>query len=163
VIFLAPPDNKRGPILDRDIYYIDGTEDSYTKTQVRGPTEQKEVDDKITRVHTADDERASWVNLLSMLQREEKDSRDWDEKQRIKTPPRNPTRIIKRPNYRLVVGMQKKTRSWDFMPASITKVDTQVSEASETLANLILKAIRNFCYMSLDRNGSNDGHVLEGL
>ena len=62
------------------------------------------------------------MNLLSMLQREEEDSREWDRKERVKTPPRNPARAIKPPEYRLVVGLQKKTRSWDFMPSSITKV-----------------------------------------
>ncbi|KAG0649954.1 hypothetical protein D0Z07_3583 [Hyphodiscus hymeniophilus] len=121
VIFLSSPENRRGPIKERDIYYIDGTDESYIKTQVRGKTAQKEVDAQISRVHTADDERATWVNLLSMLQREEEDSREWDKNQMVKTPPKNPARIIKPPDYRLVVGMQKKTRSWDFMPGSITK------------------------------------------
>lgn len=108
--------------MNREIYYIDGTDESYINTQVRGKTAQKEVDERIARVLTADDERATWVNLLSMLQREEEDSRAWDEQQRTKTPPRKPARAVKPPEYGLVVGLQKKTRSWDFMPGSITKV-----------------------------------------
>lgn len=122
VIFLSRPDNVRGPIMGREIHYIDGTEDSYRNTKVLGITAQKEADKQaIARVHTADDERASWVNLLSTLQREEKDSRKWDDEMRNKTPPRNPVRAVKPPDYQLVVGLQRKTRSWDFMPASITK------------------------------------------
>jgi hypothetical protein len=108
--------------MDREILYIDGTPESYVKTNVLGETAQKEVDEKIARVHTADDERASWVNLLNILQREEKESRRWDEDERNKTPPKNPARAVKPPEYNLVVGLQRKTRSWDFMPGSITKV-----------------------------------------
>jgi hypothetical protein len=81
-------------------------------------------------VHTADDERASWVNLLSILQREEADSRKWDEDMRNKTPPRTPVRAVKPPDYTLVVGLQRKTRSWDFMPGSITKVGAQIQTLS---------------------------------
>ena len=91
------------------------------------------VDAQISRVHTADDERATWVNLLSMLQRVEEDSREWDEEQRVKTPPRTPARIVKPPQYKLVVGVQKKTRSWDFMPGAITKVMRQLSHADTRL------------------------------
>jgi hypothetical protein len=34
VIFVAPPTNTRGPIKGKDIYYIDGTPESYKNTQV---------------------------------------------------------------------------------------------------------------------------------
>jgi hypothetical protein len=163
VIFLSSPDNKRGPIKDREIYYIDGTDESYIDTQVRGKTAQKEVDDKIARVQTADDERATWVNLLSMLQREEEDSRKWDKKQRDETPPRH--QVFKLPSYRLVVGLQKKTRSWDFMPGSITKVGAQLSWlfGHWTCADIVYLAIRYLGSMPFDRNGCNDGNVLESL
>jgi hypothetical protein len=116
-------------------------------------------------VHTADDERASWVNLLSMLQREEKDSREWDEQQRIKTPPRHPARAVKPPEYRLVVGLQKKTRSWDFMPGSTTKVEPCSLTGFKlwTRADNVYTAIRYYGGMSLDRNGCYDGDVLESL
>jgi hypothetical protein len=134
VLFLSPPSNQRGPIEGRPINYITGTEDSYKKAKVLRPIAQKKVDEQaIARVHTADDERASWVNLLSILQRAEEDSRNWD-----MNPEGNHTRHqtpnyslvsglqgsqpIKTPDYTLVVGVQGKIRSWDFMPASITKV-----------------------------------------
>lgn len=89
---------------------------------------QQQVDDKIARVHTADDERAGWVNLLSMLQREEYESRQWDEQERNNILLRSPARPVKPPKYTLAVGLQRKTRSWDFMPGSITKVISHCPE-----------------------------------
>lgn len=126
VLFLAHPNNNRGPIQGRDIHYIDGTEKSYIDTKVLGPNAQMEADvQATTRVHTADDERASWVTLLSTLQREEKESRKWDETMRNTSPP--PSEAFSTlntppvPEYKLAVGIQRKTRSWDFMPAAITR------------------------------------------
>ena len=123
VLFTAPPTNDRGPIKDREIFYIDGTEKSYMNTRVLGPTEQRKQEEEATaRVHTADDERASWVTLLSTLQLKEQVSRKWDDEMRHKAPPRGrPPMAIKPPEYKLAVGLQSKTRSWDFIPSSITK------------------------------------------
>lgn len=123
VLFTAPPTNHRGPIRDRRIYYVDGTDQSYKDTRVLGPTEQRRQEEVATaRVHTADDERSSWVTLLSTLQLKEKKSREWDDKIRNTAPPRgHPPIPIKPPKYSLAVGVQSKTRSWDFIPASITK------------------------------------------
>jgi len=123
VLFTAPPTNERGPIKDREIFYIDGTEKSYMNTRVLGPTEQRKQEEEATaRVHTADDERASWVTLLSTLQLKEQVSRKWDDEMRHKAPPRGrPPMAIKPPEYKLAVGLQSKTRSWDFIPSSITK------------------------------------------
>jgi hypothetical protein len=174
VIFVAPPTNLRGPILNKPIHYIDGTSLSHTNTRVAEPQEQegsappqattpratglrafsqratslrvfsqrgtgqqgiiapelnrqktdKQKTDKQEtnqRVRTADDERASWVTLLSSLQKKERASRKWDEGQLPKTPPKDGTPEIKRPAYELAVGLQAKGRSWDFVPASITR------------------------------------------
>jgi hypothetical protein len=123
VIFTAHPKNERGPIQGRAIHYIDGTENSYRNTRVFGPTAQKRIEAEATaRVHTADDERASWVTLLSTLQLKESMSRKWDLEFREKCPPRGrPRSVIKLPHYPLAVGLQSKTRSWDFIPSSITK------------------------------------------
>ncbi|KAL5314067.1 hypothetical protein ACEPPN_018491 [Leptodophora sp. 'Broadleaf-Isolate-01'] len=122
VIFVAPPTNKRGPIAGKDIYYIDGTALSYTNTRVLPPGAQRQAEAEATaRVHTADDEKASWVNLLSALQLKEEQSRAWDQEWRTKAPPRGGLTKIKDPTYPLAVGLQCKTRSWDFIPSSITK------------------------------------------
>ncbi|KAF7912555.1 uncharacterized protein EAF01_001576 [Botrytis porri] len=122
VILVAPPNNQRGPILNRPIHYIDGTPDSYKNTKVRQPDDQLKKDQEtIQRIHTADDERASWVTLLSSLQHEELESRKWDEDIRSNRPPSDGHKPIDPPKYELAVGLQVKTRSWDFVPASMTK------------------------------------------
>lgn len=123
VIFLARPDNERGPISGREIYYMDGSEKSCKETRVLQPDAQEKADEQATaRVRTADDERASWVSLLSTLQREEAESRAWDASMLRKAPPPSPGgSLIKAPEYLLAVGIQSKTRSWDFMPSSITR------------------------------------------
>lgn len=113
--------------MNRDIYYVDGTDDSYKKTKVLLPEAQDKADKEAARVHTADDEPALWVNLLSILQRAEKASRKWDKDTRNKTPPKaSLKKPVEAPEYGLVVGLQSKTRSWDFMPSSVTKVRLQV-------------------------------------
>lgn len=116
VIFVAPPDNKNGPITDREIHYLDGTEESFNKTRIPKPPQQQQADKQaVARVQTADDERASWVTLLSTLQNAEAHSRTWDR------TTREPGSPIKPPKYQITVGLQRKTRSWDFIPSSITK------------------------------------------
>ncbi|CZT02194.1 probable Modin [Rhynchosporium agropyri] len=122
VIFVAPPTNTRGPIAGKDIHYILGTDESYANTRVPLPQVQRAAEVEATsRVHTADDEKASWVNLLSALQLKEQQSRAWDQEWRTKTPPREGFTKLKDPLYPLAVGLQYKTRSWDFIPTSITK------------------------------------------
>jgi hypothetical protein len=114
VIFVASPDNTKGPIPERAIHYVDGSDDSYKNTRVLRPVEQDQADKQaVARVHTADDERASWVTVLSTLQRAECDSRIWDRKHR--------GTAYKPPKHEIAVGLQSKTRSWDFIPSSITK------------------------------------------
>jgi len=141
--------------MGREINFVTGTDASYNDTKVLGVQAQNVADKQaMIGVHTADDERASWVNLLSVLQREEKESRAWDEKMRTKvpaTPPRMPVNPIKPPDppeYRMVVGLQRKTRSWDFMPGSITKV-CQVP-ARYRLRTDGSVAVCYFCDLSLD-------------
>lgn len=67
--------------------------------------------DAVRRVHTADDERASWVTLLSSLQLLESESRAWEERSRCTARGQR----YEEPVYTLSVGLQRKTRSWDFM------------------------------------------------
>ncbi|RFU25627.1 hypothetical protein B7463_g10701, partial [Scytalidium lignicola] len=135
VIFLAHPDNKRGPIPNRPISYIDGSIESYKKTRTLLPQEQKTADEKaLLRVHTADDEKASWVTLLSSLQLEEQKSREWDRKNHTTAK----GKIYNDPQYTLAVGLQPKKRSWDFMPDSVTKpyATTTMSHLIEMVAML---------------------------
>ncbi|QSZ28913.1 hypothetical protein DSL72_003419 [Monilinia vaccinii-corymbosi] len=122
VIFIASPTNIRGPIMDKPIFYLDGSKKSCDETMVLEPDEQVKMDkEAVQRVHTADDERASWVTLLSNLQKKERDSRVWDLGRRLLRAPMGANALIKAPTYELAVGLQVKTRSWDFVPPSITR------------------------------------------
>jgi hypothetical protein len=123
-IFLAHPKNRCGPILGREIHYIDGTEKSYKDTKVLGNDVQMEALNKaMTSERTVGEREASWVTLLSTLLRVEKESRKWDENMQNMLPP--PSEICSEPRapaepeYQLAVGIQRTTRSWDFMPAAI--------------------------------------------
>ncbi|CAG8972634.1 hypothetical protein HYALB_00005403 [Hymenoscyphus albidus] len=137
VILIAHPTNTKGPIHNRPIHYIDGTDESYQNTRVLKPDDEKNASDKtVGRVHTADDERASWVTLLSALQTAEASSRRWDELERNKAPPKIPR--IPLAEHQIAVGLQRKTRSWDFIPSSITKpyATTAICHLVEMMAML---------------------------
>ncbi|RAL63713.1 hypothetical protein DID88_003360 [Monilinia fructigena] len=98
VIFIAPPSNVRGPIMNKPIYYLNGSKKSYDETMVLEPEEQVKMDkEAVQRVHTADDERASWVTLLSNLQKKERDSRAWDTESRLAKPPIGGSASVKAP------------------------------------------------------------------
>lgn len=62
-------------------------------------------------VHTTDNERASWSDLLSAVRRMERDSSKWGKQQW-----RDASRIVP-PNYdpTFAIAIQAKTRSWDTM------------------------------------------------
>ncbi|KAE9369006.1 hypothetical protein N431DRAFT_494314 [Stipitochalara longipes BDJ] len=122
IFFTSHPANSRGPIQGREIHYVDGSEHSYKNTRVLGPIADRKLEaERNARTDTADDERASWLTLLSVLQLEEVRSRQWDWDYRNETPPRSYTPAIQAPDYPLAVGIQSKTSSWDFVPASINK------------------------------------------
>ncbi len=89
----------------------------------------KEEEDAVARVHTADDERASWVTLLSALQLKEYSSRQWDAQKRLESAL---GKFVSPPEYGITVGLQKKTRSWDFIPSSINK-----PYATSTICHLV--------------------------
>lgn len=129
VIFVSPPKNDRGSVPDAPIYLLDGTpqslEDTWTTSDLDPRKEYREMSAK-ERVHT-DSERASWFVLLHAIQRMEAKSSEW---QRLQYPPpgeREPTYGLPRtpPSLRehhtLTVALQRKRKSWDTMPPSMTK------------------------------------------
>jgi len=153
VIFVAPPGNTRGPIVGREIHEIDGTPESYSKTRVLPPKDQEIADAAATsRINTADDEKASWVTLLSTLQRGELESRKWDEDMRNKKPPPAAAGSLpKPPKYLLCVALQSKTRSWDFMPDAISR-----PYATSTICHLVeMMAMLGLYWKLFDQNTWN--------
>lgn len=141
VIFVSPPDNKRGPIPDAPIYFLDGTQksldDTWTTSDMYLRKEYMMLSTK-ERIHTADNERASWFVLLYAVQRMEAKSNEWQQKQ-YGPPgeltekyglPRTPPSL--RDHHTLTVAVQRKRKSWDTMPSSIVK-----PYATTTMCHLI--------------------------
>ncbi|KAF7533180.1 hypothetical protein G7054_g7329 [Neopestalotiopsis clavispora] len=72
------------------------------------------------RVHTVNNERATWITLLFALHTMETESRRWENEQVGEhTPSRDWPPVFQ--SHKLAVAIQRKTRSWDNMPSSITK------------------------------------------
>jgi hypothetical protein len=123
VIFLAPPSNDKGPIYGRKIHNLDGSDASYKESNTLKPDKER-----MQKITTADDERASWVTLLAALQKSEADSREWESK--LRTSPRGTK--YEDPEYTICYSIQKKTRSYDFMPPAVTK-----PYATTTISHLV--------------------------
>ncbi|KAJ9144124.1 Modin [Pleurostoma richardsiae] len=122
VIFVCPPNNKSGPIAGKSILFINGTEESLVETRTLLPREdakQKANASPEDRIHTADNERATWVTLLSALQSMEKDSRDWQQREFNHQPPHKP--LASWDMHTLAAALQPKLRSWDTMPSNVKK------------------------------------------
>ncbi len=152
VLFLAKPDNEKGPIPGAKIYVVDGSSDSYTATNTMKPKEQT-----VSNISTADDERASWVTLLAAIQKEEEDSRKWEESNRM--TPRG--RKYDRREYTICHQMQKKTRSYDFMPPAVTKpyATTTISHLVE-MAGMLGMFWKAFDHVSGNIRAEGNGYIL---
>jgi hypothetical protein len=107
-IFLGHPENKRGPVKQRLVHYLTGTNESYinsrTETMATGAD---------TRT---DEELASWVKLISAIQDQERISRKWDKDVGTNWIPRrrmvHPELSLERPIfYPRCVQMQRRTQS----------------------------------------------------
>ncbi|KAH8666914.1 hypothetical protein BX600DRAFT_549899 [Xylariales sp. PMI_506] len=122
VIFLASANNQRRPIPSKELWYISGTDESYKQTRILLPEDAKLKEKSRSQkelIHTADNERATWLELLSALQNMERQSDDWQKRLYLHhsgkvTPPIFANRT-------LAVAVQGKTKSWDTMPSNMTK------------------------------------------
>jgi hypothetical protein len=124
VIFVCPAENTKGPVRDAPINFIDGTTQSLRNTRTLLPTEDRKHRDALVsranQVHTADNERATWVMMLSELQSMEKESQDWQLGQYGQGPPTKKLQA-KFIDHTLAVAIQSKKRSWDTMPSTVKK------------------------------------------
>lgn len=139
---------------------MDGSPESYRLTRTLEPVQQDIADKQArARVHTADDERASWVTLLISLQQEERESREWD-RQNFQTPK---GKIYPSPTYSLCVGLQAKVRSWDFMPTAISRpfATTTICHLVEMVAMLGMYW-KNFDQMNWNLRAEGNGFIITG-
>lgn len=161
VIFVARPTNKSGPVTGAEIHYVNGTKQSLDATRTLLPDADKEQQKKLVseakQVHTADNERATWVTLLSELQLMERDSQRWHEGQYASNPPINPSKPhVTYQGHTLAVAIQAKKRSWDTMPSTIKK-----PYATTTICHLIeIVAMLGLHWIEFNR--STDRYRAEG-
>ncbi|KAJ6779631.1 hypothetical protein PWT90_06493 [Aphanocladium album] len=165
VIFVSPPSNKRGPIPNDDIFFLDGTpkslEETHTTSELDPSAEYLKLSTK-ERIHTADNERASWFVLLYAIQRMESKSSEW-QKGQYGPPgaltakyglPRLPPSL--REHHTLTVALQRKRKSWDTMPPSMTK-----PYATTTMCHMIeMLAVLGIYWKEFDRR--RDRYWAEG-
>jgi hypothetical protein len=139
VIFVCPPNNKNGPIASAEIFNLDGSDESCKKTwTTKDMDPRKEYAQKSVkeRIHTADNERASWFILLYAVQRMEASSAEWQQKQYEALGPPGHGLPIAPPSFlehhTMTVALQRKRKTWDTMPTFITK-----PYATTTICHLI--------------------------
>jgi hypothetical protein len=115
-IFLGHPENKIGPMKQRLVHYLTGTDESYSDSRT-----EKMVTGADTRT---DEELVSWVTLISVIQDQERISRKWDRDfdthvipQRLMVYPSLESPIL----YPLCVQMQRRKQSWSFVPSGVVK------------------------------------------
>ncbi|CAK7273755.1 hypothetical protein SEPCBS57363_005811 [Sporothrix epigloea] len=104
-------------------------------------------------VHTANNEMSTWLRLLQELHRMERDSQYWQEEQIRRSGPAPATTFD---DHKLCVALQAKKRSWDTMPASISR-----PYASSTMCHIIeMAAMLGIYWKEFDR--SNGCYRAEG-
>lgn len=179
VIFVSPPTNKNGPVKNVAIHYVDGSEVSLKATRSL-PAKEEEALRRENKVHTADNERATWVTLLSALHFMERASWEWrqehypstiaapkpkvtatstatstDEPKPAGTSP-SPTPNPHLNDHTLAIAVQVKQRSWDSMPAVVKK-----PYATTTICHMLeIAAMLGIYWKEFDR--SKDRYRAEG-
>jgi hypothetical protein len=164
VIFVCPPSNTRGPLKGKPIHFVDGSPESLKQTRTLLPMEEQQKLQSLqeSNIHTADNERASWVTLLSELQKMERDSQDWQQRH-YKTSPPQALSIVDFKSHTLAVAVQAKPRSWDTMPSGVMK-----PYATTTMCHLLeIAAMMGIYWKEFDRSkdryrAEGNGYVLIG-
>ncbi|KAK4168352.1 hypothetical protein QBC43DRAFT_117212 [Cladorrhinum sp. PSN259] len=169
VIFVCPPTNERGPIPGKPINFVNGTPESLKDTRTLMPDEEiKRVQAAMasssssSRVHTADNERATWVTMLSQLQSMERQSQQWQQEHYKHNPPQN-LPLVTFENHTLAIAMQAKKRSWDNMPTDVTK-----PYATTTICHILeIAAMMGIYWQEFDRakgkyRAEGNGYMLTG-
>ncbi|KAL7941176.1 hypothetical protein V8C42DRAFT_335554 [Trichoderma barbatum] len=171
VIFVSPPKNQNGPVADAPIFYLDGTQKSQDDTHSTSTLdERKEYKEKSVRekIHTSDNEKAAWYVLLFAAQRMEFESREWQKKEYNDFGPPAGHVIPSEPptlmdHHTLAVAVQRKRKSWDTMPISVTK-----PYATTTMCHLIeMMAAVGVYWKEFDRKrdrywGEGNGFMILG-
>jgi hypothetical protein len=165
VLFVCPPSNQKGPVKNEPVHIVTGEKQSLQATRALLPADEDMQRNMVVRgtdVHTADNERASWVTLLSELQNMEKESRDWQLKEYGRNPP-DGKRQASVEDHGVAIAVQAKKRSWDTMPNHVQK-----PYATTTICHLLeIAAMLGIYWREFDRSkdkyrAEGNGYILTG-
>ncbi|KAF5573724.1 modin [Fusarium pseudoanthophilum] len=171
IIFVTTSKAAKGPIDGADVFFIDGTRKSLddTWTDLEPPTAGTFT--KTGRF--IKNERATWLALLSSLQKMENESQNWTRQQIMGLRPRpaSATAILTSiaGKHTLNVALQREKKSWDDMPPSINRpyATTTMSSLIEMLAMLGIywKDFNTFhnVYQAEGNGFLVKGHKISGL
>lgn len=178
VMFLCPPTNKRGPVQNQALLFVQGTEKSEQETRTPSFEAEKQKRDKQREskkvsetVHTADNERANWFILLQALHAMERNSMDWQKKKLMKdkaelgpkAAAHLPDEVAPWSEHSVVVALQPKRKSWDTMPSEVKK-----PYATSTICHMIeMAAMLGLHWREFDRSShkyhaEGNGYLLTG-
>ncbi|KAK3948704.1 hypothetical protein QBC32DRAFT_364834 [Pseudoneurospora amorphoporcata] len=159
VIFVCLRTNTRGPMDKPElnhkvpICFLDGTTESMEKARLLTKDQQQRDALQHNRIHTADNEKATWLNLLEEIQSMERESSKWV-KEHHQTSGPHPLADVKEDT--LVVALQPKPRSWDNMPAGVKK-----PYATTTICHIVeIASMLEIHWKEFDR--SRDKYRAEG-
>ncbi|RFN49852.1 hypothetical protein FIE12Z_5914 [Fusarium flagelliforme] len=139
-IFVSTPRSTDGPIQGAQVYFIDGTRKSLDDTRTDLDPPPTDTRNKAGRV--IKNERATWLTLLSSLQKMENQSQNWTRQQIMSLRPRpaSAQAILSSISgkHGLRAALQSERKSWDDMPPSVNRpyATTTMSQLIEMLAML---------------------------
>ncbi|KAF5564927.1 modin [Fusarium napiforme] len=171
VIFVTTSKTAKGHIDGADVFFIDGTRKSLDDTWT-------DLEPPSTGTFTKTgcfikNERATWLSLLSSLQKMENESQNWTRQQIMGLRPRpaSATAILTSiaGKHTLNVALQREKKSWDDMPPSINRpyATTTMRSLIEMLAMLGIywKDFNTFhnVYQAEGNGFLVKGHKISGL
>ncbi|KAF5614224.1 modin [Fusarium subglutinans] len=171
VIFVTTSKTDKRPIDGADVFFIDGTRKSLDDTWTDLEPPSTGTFTKTGRFVKND--RATWLALLSSLQKMENQSQNWTRQQIMGLRPRpaSATAILTSiaGKHTLNVALQREKKSWDDMPPSINRpyATTTMSSLIEMLAMLGIywKEFNTFhnVYQAEGNGFLVKGHKISGL
>ncbi|KAF5985031.1 modin [Fusarium coicis] len=171
IIFVTTPKTEKGPIDGPDVFFIDGTRKSLDDTWTDLEPPSTGTFTKTGRF--IKNERATWLALLSSLQKMENESQNWARQQimSLKPRPASATAILTSiaGKHTLNIALQREKKSWDDMAPSINRpyATTTMSSLIQMLAMLGIywKDFNTFhnVYQAEGNGFLVKGHKISGL
>ncbi|KAK0642868.1 hypothetical protein B0T16DRAFT_173650 [Cercophora newfieldiana] len=154
VFFVCPPTNRRGPVRDAPIVYLDGTEQSLIDSRTMDPYEGS-TETRVAISYALSSERASWLTLLAAIHDMERHSRQWDRESRFFDESLSGISFAES-EYTTSVAIQSKLASWDKIPPGVRK-----PYATTVMAHIVeISALLGVHWLEFDR--VNDRYFAEG-